>query len=112
MNVGKHGVLLPVLGVLALLFPGPMLQAAGFFPPDYYDASGRLPVVFLLVGLGVMGLGASCLVGAVASEETIKKYPSLRAEQNPVTNRIACAVGAVVFLTMGGVIVLGWFRIL
>jgi hypothetical protein len=112
MNVRKHGVLLPVLGLLVMLLPARVLPATSFFPPELYGPSGRPSVWVLFVGLAVVGLGAICLAGAIASEETLKKNPSLRAEENPVTSRIACAVGAVVFFTMGGAFVLGWFKVL
>ena len=111
-NVREHGVLLPVLGAAVMLFPARVLPATSFFPPELCGPSGRPSVWVLFVGLAVVGLGAFCLAGAMASEETLKQNPSLRVAENPVTSRIACAVGAVVFFTMGGAFVLGWFKVL
>ena len=94
------------------LFSTPLLQAAGFFPPDWCGPSGRPSVAFLFVGLGIMGYGVFCLAGVFASDEALRIKSGLTGSENPRTSRIACACGAAVFFVMGGTILLGWFGIL
>jgi hypothetical protein len=95
-----------------VLFSTPLLQATGFFPPDWCGPSGRPSVVFLLVGLGIMGYGVVCLAGAFASDETLRRKSGLTGSENPLTSRITCVLGALIFSVLGGTIVLGWFGIL
>ena len=111
MNVRKLALMLPVLNMLVMLWPARALSATSFFPQELCSPSGWPPVALLLVGLGIMALGAACLGGAIASAQALEKWERLTGSENPVTSRIACAVGAVVFTTLGVMIVLGWFRV-
>jgi hypothetical protein len=88
------------------------LQAPGFFPPDWCGPSGRPSIAFLVAGLGIMAYGVVCLAGAFASDATLRRKSGLTGSENPLTSRITCVLGTLIFFVLGGTIVLGWFGIL
>jgi hypothetical protein len=112
LKVHKPKALLAVLGVLVTTLPSARATpSTPFFPHAWDEPSGRPPVAFLFVGLGLLVFAGFCLSGAIASAETLKKWSRLTGSENPLISRIACIVGVAIFTTMAGMYILGWFRV-